>query len=112
MKKTMMSCGKSYALKNSGFSLLSGFINGCGIHGVNVVKGVYRTMFIDNATFQQVIRISGFVSADFGYEGAIEFRFESRTVVIPKSHIDMDRFIVDNDYSDGVIGIFARLVAR
>jgi hypothetical protein len=103
---------KSYALRACKFNLLVGFINGCGIHGVNQVKQAYRSMFIEHATFVQVMRISGFKWVSLENKTMLTFVFNDRTIAVSSENIDRARFIDDDNYSKAIMELFARLICR
>lgn len=101
--------GKSYALKNVGFRLLSGFVNGCGYQGVQAVKDAYKQMFIMNAPREMVIRMSGFKCARLSTD-ALSLVFQEVTITLHSNSVDIDFFMRNSRYQDAIIEQFCRIM--
>lgn len=68
-------------------------------------------MFLTHCPPVRLARMSGFRFASPSRDG-IAFVFEDKTVRVPVSQVDVDKFRSDRQYREGLIALFCGLMIR
>lgn len=69
----------------------------------------YYRKFVEFATNEQVVRLSGFKSMQFSLD-RVAFVFPEKTIEVVRSNFDYDLLMHSDEYRDSVIAMFCRLM--